>query len=355
MAVADVVKYNGPAGVFAWKYPSEDLGTWTRLIVNESQEAILFKNGVALDVFTGGKYVLDTDSIPILNKFIKIPFGGKAPFSAEVWFVNKLFKLDIRWGTPSPIQMQDPKFGIVVPIRANGMFGIKVEDSKKLLSKLVGTMSVFDEDSIVRYFRGLYVTKVKDILSSYMIKKNIGALEINAYLDELSMYMKEEIKPEMEEYGISLVGFYINEVSMPEDDSSVKMLKNALAKKAEMNIIGTDFQQERTLDAMNAAASNESLGAMPFVGAGMGIGVGRAVADTMSNMTNKIMEDFAGEETLECPNCRTKISKGQKFCGECGENLESIFDNSKRMITCTNCGTQNTGAKFCINCGNKLL
>lgn len=45
MAVAEVVKYNGGPDVFAWKYPEDELGTWTQLIVSESQEAVLFKGG----------------------------------------------------------------------------------------------------------------------------------------------------------------------------------------------------------------------------------------------------------------------------------------------------------------------
>ncbi|MDE8209606.1 SPFH domain-containing protein, partial [Erysipelothrix rhusiopathiae] len=42
-------------------------------------------------------------------------FGKKSPFKAEVWFVNKAHTLDIKWGTTSPIQIQDPKYGIYVP------------------------------------------------------------------------------------------------------------------------------------------------------------------------------------------------------------------------------------------------
>jgi len=47
MAVAKVVKYDGSPDIYAWKYPDTELGTWTQLIVNESQEAILFKGGQA--------------------------------------------------------------------------------------------------------------------------------------------------------------------------------------------------------------------------------------------------------------------------------------------------------------------
>ena len=75
MAIIDVIKYNGTPDVFAWKYPSEELGTWTQLIVNESQEAILFKSGMALDVFQSGRYTLETENIPLLRKIINLQFG----------------------------------------------------------------------------------------------------------------------------------------------------------------------------------------------------------------------------------------------------------------------------------------
>lgn len=99
MAIVSVVKYDGNPDVFAWKYPDSELGTWTQLIVNESQQAILFKGGQALDVFEAGRHTLSTNNIPFLEKIINLPFGGQSPFSAEVWFVNKQFNLDVKWGT----------------------------------------------------------------------------------------------------------------------------------------------------------------------------------------------------------------------------------------------------------------
>ncbi len=94
MAIVDVVKYEGDPGLLAWKFPVSDLSTWTQLIVNESQEAILYKDGKALDVFGSGRYTLETKNIPILNNIINLPFGGRSPFAAEVWYVNKLSTLE---------------------------------------------------------------------------------------------------------------------------------------------------------------------------------------------------------------------------------------------------------------------
>ena len=89
MEIMDVIKYNGRPDVFAWKYPGEELGTWSQLVVNQSQEAVLVKGGSVADVFGPGTHTLDTKNIPILNKIINLPFGGKSPFKAEVWYINK--------------------------------------------------------------------------------------------------------------------------------------------------------------------------------------------------------------------------------------------------------------------------
>lgn len=357
MAVVEVVKYEGEPGLLAWKFPAEDLGTWTQLIVNESQEAILYKDGKALDAFGSGRYTLETKNIPILNKIINLPFGGRSPFAAEVWFVNKLSTLDVKWGTPSPVQMQDPRYQIFVPVRANGMFGIKVEDARQFLVKLVGTMPSFDRNMLVNYFRGLYVTKVKDALSAYLLKKQISVMEINAYIDELSGYMKERIEPDMAEYGIRLINFYVNEISVPEDDPSVKKLKEALAKKAEMDIIGYDYRQERSFDALEGAATNPGSAGALFMGAGIGTGMGLGMGNAVGSAFGELSKELRTEETnvgpkteqdsqMNCPSCGRRIPAKGRFCPECGTPLAK---------KCPKCSAAIEGdPRFCPECGEKL-
>ena len=75
--------------VLVWKWPSDQLTLGAQLIVNESQEAIFFKGGKALDLFGPGTHTLSSGNIPLLQKLINLPFGGQTPFSAEVYFVNK--------------------------------------------------------------------------------------------------------------------------------------------------------------------------------------------------------------------------------------------------------------------------
>lgn len=323
MAIVSVVKYDGNPDVFAWKYPDDELGTWTRLIVNESQQAILFKGGQALDVFEAGRHTLSTKNIPFLEDIIRIPFGGDSPFKAEIWFVNKVFSLDVAWGTPSPIQIQDPTYGVFVPVRSNGIFGIRIDDSRKFLVKLVGTLPAFTKQDIARYFRGLYTTRVKDAISTYILEKKIDVLNINMYLDELSDFLRERISPVMDEYGISLVNFFVNEISVPENDPAVIRLRDSLAKRAEMDIIGFNYVQERSFDTLEGAATNPGSEAASVMGAGMGMGMGFGMGAGMGSAFSGLSQNLSipGVPSMRCSRCGSLALQGQRFCGACGNDL----------------------------------
>jgi len=360
VAVANVVKYNGTPEVFAWKFPNETLGTWTQVIVNESQEAVLFKSGKALDIFGSGRHTLDTANIPLLNQIINIPFGRSSPFSAEIWYINKVYSLDIKWGTQTPVQLQDPKFGVFVPVSSFGQFGIRIEDSKKFLIKLVGTLQIFDKDSITKYFRGLYQTKVKDAISSYLVNEKVGILEINASLDKLSDYLKERMKPILDEYGIGLINFYINSISIPEDDSGVKMLKEALAKRAEMDIIGYSYQQERSFDTLEGAAKNPGSGSAGLMGAGIGLGIGVGMGGAVGAQFGGIAKEVntsSQPKSKECPACRAEIDINKRFCSSCGYDTQKEKEGAGTpQIKCGACGAVLASkSKFCPECGVTLL
>lgn len=354
MAIVSVVKYDGSPDVFAWKYPDSELGTWTQLIVNESQQAILFKGGQALDVFEAGRHTLSTANIPFLEALINLPFGGQSPFSAEVWFVNKQFNLDVKWGTPSPIQIQDPVYGVFVPVRSHGIFGLQIDDAKRFLVKLVGTLPAFTKNDIVRYFRGVYVSKVKDAISTYIVEHKVGILEINMYLDELSDYLRERIAPTMADYGISLTNFYVNDISVPEDDPAVVSLKQTLAKRAEMNIIGYNYVQERSFDTLEGAATNPGSGSSDLMGAGLGLGMGFGMGGGFGSAFADMARNLSplGQE-LRCPSCGTAMAQGQKFCGQCGRPASTPPAKPAASARfCTQCGEpMPEGAHFCGRCG----
>ena len=353
MAVVDVITYGGTQDNFAWRYPSDELGTWTQVVVNESHEAVFYKGGQALDLLGPGRHTLDTANIPVLRKLINLPFGGQSPFKAELWYINKTHSLDIKWGTPTPIQLQDPKYNVFIPLRAFGQFGVQITDSKVFLQKLVGTVSTFDKETLLRYFRGLYLTHVKDAISTYLIKKNISLLEINAYLREISEFLKEAIAPAMQEYGISVLNFFVNDINVPDDDAAVKKLKDALAKRAEMDIVGYSYSQERSFDTLEGAAKNPG-GSAGLMGAGMGIGMGVGIGGAMGREFGELSSSITTSDTKKCPSCNASIGKDHRFCPSCGQ--DTVKTATAGLIACSACGCKYSAqTKFCPECGDKYI
>ena len=140
MALIDVVKWEANNREFCRKFPSTDLRIGTQLVVYTAQTAFFVKGGTICDEFTAGTYTLKSENLPILNKLINLPFGGNSPFQAEVWFVNQITKLDLKWGTPQPISLEDPKYNVIVPVRAFGQYGIKITNPRRFLETLIEQM-----------------------------------------------------------------------------------------------------------------------------------------------------------------------------------------------------------------------
>ena len=172
--IIDVIKYEGDNSTFIWKHPCEDFNTTTQLIVHESQEAILFLNGCALDLFEAGRHTLSTQNIPLLRNIINLPTGGKTPFHCEVYFINKTEQMAIRWGTDSKVQYIDPVYKFPISIGASGEMSLSVNDSRLLLVNLVGTENTLERHRLVSYFRGLLMTRVKSYIAQAMRTNKIS-------------------------------------------------------------------------------------------------------------------------------------------------------------------------------------
>jgi len=294
MALIDVLKWDEPGDLLAWRFPNTELSTATQLIVNESQEALLFKDGQRCDTFGAGRYTLSTKNIPILNKLINLPFGGDSPFAAEVWFVNRAISLDIKWGTRTPIPLEDPQYGVVVPVRAFGQFGIQIEDSGKFVTKLVGATSNFTRASLDAYFQGILISRLKVAVANAMVKEKIGILEISTELLTLANKVEMELLPEFSEYGVSFKSFRIMSINVPEDDPSYVTLREAKANAARRKIEGITYQQERSFDVMETAAGNEGGAAGNLMGAGLGLGMGVGIGAQAGQMMGQMGQQGGG-------------------------------------------------------------
>ena len=365
MQIVEIIKYDEDKSnhIFVYKFEKEDFSTMSQLIVHESQEAILFRNGQALDLFGPGRYTLETENIPLLKKIVNIPTGGETPFHCEVYFINKVESMDVRWGTSNPIPIKDAVYDIILPISANGQMAVQIEDSRKFLVKLVGTTRKFDHSDLTEYFRGLLMTRIKDYLSNQMVREKLTFLDVHSHLNEMSENIQDELAATFSEYGIRLVNFFINTVRVPEDDPSLIGLKKALARKAEMNIIGYNYAQERTFNVLDKAAQNEGSGSN-IMGAGIGLGmgvnigsvVGGAMGGAMGNINTQTQPQpqpaaQAVQQGDGCKKCGQPLPGNAKFCFNCGE---PAIRPALESIRCPNCTKETPKGKFCLHCGQKL-
>lgn len=239
--LASVIKYEGGNDTFVWKHPIEDFNLGSQLIVHESQEAIFFRDGKALDLFGAGRYTLSTQNIPLLDSLYKLPTGNDEVFHSEVYFINLTTQMGIKWGTDSKVRLFDPASGLHIEIGACGNFSLRVNDSRKLLIKLVGTTSEFTQSdvigggytitSVVGKFKALVMNKAKANLARAIKESNINILEIDEYIDILSDKLCVIINETLAEYGLFMPEFFITSVVTPDDDPNFKRLKQQFADK----------------------------------------------------------------------------------------------------------------------------
>ncbi len=332
MQIVDLIKYEGDNSTFIWKYPGEDFNTLSQLIVHESQEALFFMNGQALDLFGPGRHTLHTKNIPLLNKIINIPTGGESPFHCEVYFINKTEQMAINWGI-GDVNFLDPTHNnYAFKIGASGEMSLRVSDSRKLIAKLVGTETVLNQGTIKKFFKAPITTHIKTMLPGILREKGVSIFEVETCLSELSDVLKIRLSEEMYDYGIALEKFWINTILKPEDDNYyIKFNQQrgeriTLANQGELDIqradydrkvgiishagiveqqkmdidvkgyeqqtLGYTYGQMRGFDVMEKIAQNEGSGSdlrNAAMGVSMGFGVGGVFSDAIRNISENTM------------------------------------------------------------------
>lgn len=326
--IAEIIKYEGDNSTFIWKHPCEDFNSLTQLIVHESQEAIFFMNGQALDLFGPGRYTLETENIPKIGKVLNRTTGDKTPFHCEVYFINKAEQMAIKWGTDSKVQYVDPTYGFPISIGASGEMSLRAEDSRKLLVKLVGTENSLGQQKLVGFFRAFLMTRVKTYIAQVIKANAINIFEIDENLTTFSENIHKLLIPNFADYGIALERFFVTNIVKPDGDKQYEKFKElhfrqyadiaeaTLRQKTDLIYAQTEAQkvvidsqaqatkraqegytyaQERGFDVAEKVAQNEAVGQFTNMGVGLGTmaGVGGAVGGVVGNAVGGALQAAA--------------------------------------------------------------
>lgn len=334
--IAEIIKYEGDNSTFIWKHPCEDFNSLTQLIVHESQEAIFFINGQALDLFGPGRYTLETENIPKIGKLLNRTTGDKTPFHCEVYFINKAEQMAIKWGTDSKVQYVDPTYGFPISIGASGEMSLRAEDSRKLLVKLVGTENYLGQQQLIGFFRAFLMTRVKTYIAQVIKANAINIFEIDENLTAFSENIHKLLIPDFADYGIALKRFFVTNIVKPDGDRQYEKFKElhfrqyadiaeaTLRQKTDLIYAQTEAQkvvidsqaqatkraqegytyaQERGFDVAAKVAQNEAVGQFTNMGVGLGTmaGVGGAVGGVVGNAVGGALQAASEPAQLTQP------------------------------------------------------
>lgn len=411
MAIIDLVRWAPQNNeiIYAWRYPETNLSTYTQLLVAESQEAVLFSKGQLMGKFGPGKHTLDTENLPILRSLFGIPFGGKNPFTAEIWFVNKVATFNIDWDATS-ITVHDADYNTMMPLRATGQYGLRLVDAEKFLIKLVGTRSQFTQRDMTAQFTGEFTSKTKSAIVKFMLQNRLGIKEILGYLDNLSDFLAQSMAPFWADLGLELSKFYVSSIEIDDTTPEGQSVKRAIAQQSSMSITGHTWQQEQMFGTANNAIAgfsegqNGMLGTLLAINMMGGMGGGNGATTAGAGIAAGMMQPRYDQPTFApggaavppapapaqphpnaaapaanmifCANCSRKFPSSSRFCPHCGHVYNPCpscgsdnLDNARRCVSCgtvltgaapgaDRCPACNTpvtpGAAFCPTCGSRL-
>jgi membrane protease subunit (stomatin/prohibitin family) len=290
MAILDVVEFLDPTGrQIVHRVPEGGSGEFrlgSQLIVRESQTAVFFRDGKALDVFGPGRHTLSTMNIPLLANLISIPFGGKSPFRAEVYFVNMADLLDQKWGTQEPVTFRDSEFGMV-RLRAYGTYAMAVADPQLFVNKIVGTQGLYETTQISDYLRNIIVSRFNDIMGDTM--KTL--LDLPSQYNELGAGLRASLVDDFANLGMNLKAFYVTSITPPEE------VQKRIDERSGMGAIGDmnrylQFQAAQALGGIGQGGGEGGAGSdvAGAAGAGLGLGAGMGMGAGMAQIIAQSMQ-----------------------------------------------------------------
>ena len=338
-----------------------------QLVVRESQAAVLFYKGKAVDAYGPGRHTLKTGNIPVLTKILSIPWAMNSPLRAEIYMANLKVFTNLKWGTRDPVAFKDSKLGLI-RLRAHGIFNIRIIQPVLFINNLVGTMGMFSTNEISDYLKRVIVSRFNDYLG-----ENIDSiLNLPGQYDELSTGLQKRLQEDFTKFGLALSQLYITSITPPSE------VQKAIDDKSRLEVFDDLDKLVKMKAAMAMEKASESDG---DAGAGMGMGLGFMMPAMFSEAFKPSQQSAAGapaQQNIQCPDCGNTIPKESKFCplcghhqvvfnqcSNCGKNLppNARFcpkcghpaDEKPAPRKCPNCSTENMpGAMFCNQCGEKL-
>ena len=287
--IFDVVEYASEMeDELVHRFPEKgiaDLRIGSQVIVRESQKAVFFRDGKALDVFSAGRHTIATANIPLLVNLVGKVFNNRTPFTAEVYYVSTKEFADRKWGTPQPIIVRNPGMGLgVALLQGFGTYSYQINDAQQFVTQLVGAQGAYKTSDIENRLRTMLLSKLQDLLGETTAKRSV--VELIALTEELGTGVRAKAQDDFGALGLTLKSFYIGNLK-PSEKSAEELRAMGMLDTA-------TYTQLQAADALRDAAQNPSGGAGLTAGIGAGVGLGNVISESLKGISKENASTSAG-------------------------------------------------------------
>lgn len=319
----DVIKNTGPEDALIWRQPEEDFNNNSTLIVMPGEEALFVDNGVIVQTFGNGKYVLSTENYPFISRLKNAFSGGVSKYNCVVYFVRNTHTIELLWGSDSPIQVRDKIYDVRTDAKVRGSYKIQIDNSSLFIEKIIGNnVNYSTQEDVKKYFTYELQSKIKTVVSQFLNGYEQELIGLDAHLSELSERIFPLVNSVLTSYGLKCVNFSLAAIDVDTkkydkiDEYQIERIgkqKEALGDAEVMNILGDNWEKQQQINIQKELAQNPGAGGIASVGAGIGMGmVASEVFNSMSSngQTQKSHSDKASrlkelKELLDL-NCITQ-------------------------------------------------
>ena len=331
------------------KKPSEGvISKGSRIVVPQGWAMMIVDNGKVTEFSSEpGEFTYDNSSEPSifaegLGKGIidtiktigtRITFGGQTAKDQRVYYVNLLNVTGNKFGSAQPKKITDEKYG-VLEVTFFGEYAYKVDDPVVLVASVIGANGkdqvTFDE-VVGSQLRNEFVEQLTKAITEVMRLKKVSFGDMGMYGPELSDAMNDVLSDSWrKKYGLIVTDVALGDINVTEKSMARINKIDDAGIFADANL-QSGLLASATADAMKDAAKNENGAMMGFAG---------------MNMASS-----AGGSAMEAAN---KNAQAQTKAGDAQQGVDVVAGGAIPKF-CPNCGTATNGAKFCGECGNKLI
>ena len=218
----------------AWRFPKREISIGSQILVNQSEEALLFENGQLCHILEAGKHVIQSGNIPGLDGIIRRSIGNNSPLKIDIWFITKTSSTNYKWGTQ--IQVKDSNYEIIVPVGIYGSLMLRIDDPASFVFQVVGKKDVMIKNELKSFLIPAIERGIKDFISRKIHENSLDIFSIESILNEASNYTKNSLTKDFERFGIKLVDFYIQGIEVTGENPEYLKLKETLSETASLRI-----------------------------------------------------------------------------------------------------------------------